>query len=84
MCGDMEGNILTKRAGEGEHNSTKLECEGITAIAVHPGKDECVVAEGDSISLRALSSPDSLIQEGVYKSTLAFTQLQYDHTGNFL
>ena len=84
LCGDSEGSILAKKVADAEHETTKLEGEPVTAIAVHPNKDECMVAEGDSISLRTLSSLDSLIQEGIIKSNLAFTHIQFDHSGHFL
>ena len=84
ICGGSNGTIFSK-VEQRDHESTDLDKEDtITAIAIDPTKDECVVAERDSLSVRSLTNLDSLIQSEIYKTTLPFTHLEFDHTGCFL
>lgn len=84
FCGDSNGAIFSKKFDQDEHDSTELECEPIVAIAVDPSKEEFVVAENDVLGVRSLLNVDSVIQQNLLKTNLAFTHLQYDHTGRFL
>jgi hypothetical protein len=84
LCGDSEGSVFSKTTDAADHTSVSLDCDAITSIAVHPEKDECVVAQGDSLCVRSLTSMDSVIQDGLLKSNLAFTHIQFDHTGKYL
>lgn len=84
ICGDSEGSIFSKAQDDEEHQISKLEDEPILSIAIHPTRDECVVAENDTLCVRSVSSLDSRILDSLHRSNLPFTNVQFDNTGTFL
>ena len=84
FSGDSEGKIFSKANEQEEHESTLLSSEAVRSIAFHPTKDECAIAEDDVVSIRSSTNLESVIDQGVCKSTLPFTHLEYDHQGRFM
>lgn len=84
FCGDSEGNVFAKSDDQEEHETTSLVNDTIRSIAFHPTKDECAVAEDDTVSIRSATNLESIIDQGVCKSNLPFTHIEYDHQGRFM
>lgn len=84
FSGDSEGKIYSKACDGDDHDATDLGSEAIRSIAFHPTKDECAIAEDDVVSIRSSTNLESVIDQGVCKSTLPFTRVEYDHQGRFM